>query len=124
MFDTALIIDNNTLYTNKLKSKLENNLDLTCTVIKDYNSVEKMNNLNDYNLYYIRLDRQNHAVIKQLTKNNKIVILLTDRDDIETKDLIKSYKVNDYIVLNENSNGAVALRIANRLINNSKNSDI
>lgn len=119
MSNSVLIIDNDTIYTDRLKTKLENNLDVTCTVMEDYDCVAKLENLNDYTLYYIRLDEKNHQTISELTNNDKIVILLTDYEDKKTRDTIKRYSVNDYIILNSSSNGAVALRIANRLINNS-----
>lgn len=120
MSNSVLIIDNDTIYTDRLKTKLENNLDVTCTIVEEYDSVEKLENINDHTLYYIRLDEKNDKIIKRLINNDKIVILLTNNEDKETRDIIKQYSANDYIILNSSSNGAVALRIANRLINNKK----
>ncbi len=118
MVNTVLIVDENETYPYKLQNKLESNLDLTCTIISDYSSVSNLESISDYTLYYIRLDAKNHKIINELINDDKIVVLLTDDDSTQTRDLIRSYSASDYIILNSASNGDVALRIANRLINN------
>ena len=119
MKTNILIVDADKTYTDKLQAKLENTQDLKCKVINNYDYILKIKFLDDYGIFFVRFDILNHSFIEKLLIRDKIVVLLTDNDDGETKKQIKFHNPSDYIVLNENSNGEVALRLANRLINNS-----
>ena len=120
MSNTILVIDDNDIYTTKLKNKLETNLNATCKIIK--NSNESIDNIEQYDLYFIRINTQNEKIIDTLINKKKFVVLLTDKekDDDETRKFIKISGASDYIVTNSASKGDVALRIANRIINNAK----
>lgn len=120
MFNKILIIDNDEVYTGKLKNKLETNLNVLCKIIKNVN--ENVDNIEQYDLYFIRINTQNKKIIDTLTDKEQFVILLTDKekDDEKTRKLINSSGASDYIITNSASKGDVALRIANRIINNAK----
>jgi PleD family two-component response regulator len=116
---TVLIIDENREYADLLKNKLQSSLDLIVTVIDDYTLIDSTDDISSYSLYYIHLDNRTDKIIKTLLDDDeRTVVLLTRNDDLKTRDLIKSYAANDYIILNSSSNGDVACKIANRLINN------
>jgi len=115
MLKKILIIDNDSSYPNTLKSKLETNLDVSCHIsAKTLNSKD----LDDYAIYFIRLNNENKNVIDKLIDNDKIVIILTTSDDIDTRKTIQSSGASDYILTHKTSTGDVALTITTRLINN------
>ena len=117
IYNTVLIIDTDTRYTDKLKSKLENNLDVSCKIIS---SCDNIKDVESYDIYFIRINHKNEEIIDKLTDNDKLVVLLTDDDNDYTRDIIHKSGASDYILTNKSSKGNVALRIANRLINNSE----
>jgi len=117
MFDKILIIDDNIRYTNILKNKLEISLNVNCKIATDYNTI---NDIYNYSIYFIRVNSKNTITIEKLINNNKSVILLSEKDDELTRKDIQKFAASDYIITNSASKGNVALRIANRLLNNSK----
>lgn len=117
MLNNIFIIDDNLAYANILKTKLETNLSVTC---RTANSGISLENINGYIIYFIRLNTQNKEIIDKLIDEDKIVVLLTDNDDVQTRKTIQSSGASDYILTHTTSTGDVALTIATRLINNTR----
>ena len=120
MLKNALIIDNDIRYLNDLKKKITKNLDLTYKTHSNFNSIYEIEDINEYDLYFIRLNSITTPLIDKLSDDDKIIIVLTNKYDDKTRSLILSLGVSDYIITDNNSHGNIALNIVNRLINNSK----
>jgi len=115
MLKNILIIDDDCSYPNTLKSKLEENLNVNCKIADKNINIKDIDN---YAIYFIRLNNKNKDIIDNLIDNDKIVILLTVSDDLDTRKTIQSSGASDYILTHKTSTGDVALTIATRLINN------
>jgi len=117
MYNKILVIDDNVEYIEKLTNKLETSLNTSCKVLQDCDNFE---DIKEFDLYFVRIHQKNEEIIDTLTDNNKLVVLLTNDDNDYTKNIIQNSGASDYIITSVASKGDVALRIANRLINNSK----
>ncbi len=115
-----LIIDENITYLDKLKNKLELHLHVECSTIDNYSDIQNIKDINSYFIYFIRLNTANYSLIEDLSNRDKNIIILTQNSDDKTINKIHSFFVTDYIITNIASRGDVALRIATRLINNTK----
>ncbi len=120
MLKNTLIIDNDIRYVNNLKNKIEKNLNLTYKIHNDFNSIDTIEDIDAYDLYFIRLNTLTIPLIDKLSDEDKIIIVLTNKYDDKTRSIILSLGVSDYIITDNNSHGNIALNIVNRLINNSK----
>ena len=118
MLKNILIIDDSFSYPSLLKNKLETNLNVNCQLINDADVT--LNKIGNYAIYFIRLNDKNKNLIDKLIDDEKIVVLLTDYDDVETRKEIQISGASDYILTHKTSTGDVALTIARRLINNIK----
>ena len=118
MVHTALIVDNDIRLTTKIESNMENNLDFTCTVINDLDFTEEYSKYAPFGVYIIRHSAKNAQLINNLTDEEKIVIVLTSRDDDKTRQEILKYSATDYIVVNNSSRGDVVVSTVKRIINN------
>ncbi len=118
MINNALIIDNDIRLASRIQNNLESNLDFNCKIINDPDSIKDYDDLDKYNVYIIRHNSKNSELINKLTDDEKIVIVLTSKDDDKTREEILKYSATDYILINSNSKGNVVLNTLQRVIEN------
>ena len=120
MTKKILIIDENKSYLNKVKNRLEINLDIECNAIDNYDDIQSTQELFSYTIYLIRVNEKTDSLIKKLSEDNKTVILLTENSDDKINSQIRAYGITDYILTSSTSRGDIALKIIKRVLNNSK----
>ncbi len=118
MFKTTLIIDNDTRYVDTLQQKLQTRFELSYTIVTDFDTITNIHDILAYDLYFIRLNIHTVSLIDTLSDEEKTVIVLTNKYDDKTRNKILSLGVSDYIITDNNSHGAIALNIVQRLANN------
>jgi DNA-binding response OmpR family regulator len=97
MFERTLIIDNDARFSNSLKISLQKSIQTDITVVNDLSY--KLEDPSSYDLYIIRLDKRSDATIKQLSDDNKFIILITNQDTEKTREKILSYFITDYVII-------------------------
>ncbi|MDQ7042756.1 MAG: diguanylate cyclase [Sulfurimonas sp.] len=115
MFKKILIVDDTRLNTS-LQTSIENSHTSNVTLVKDLE--EKIEDLLSYDLCIIRLDDKTDELIKELTHNDKFVILMTQYDNKETREKILSYHTSDYVITNSRASVEFVCKIVNRLASN------
>jgi len=118
MTNSALIIDNDIRLTSKIMHALEDELDYTCTVINDLDHTDGYDNIGPFSVYIIRHCQQNIELINHLTDDDRMVIVLTNRDDEKTREEIIKYAATDYLVINSNSKINVIIHTVRRIMEN------
>ena len=117
MNDTILLIDNDTRYVDKLTEVLEEFKFKTKT-INNLESIDISNEVNYYDVFYIRLAQQTKSLIKMLCDEEKKVIVLATRDTDSMMNEIHSLSPSDYIITSEIQDVYIASNIAKRLLQN------
>ena len=116
MFNSTLIIDDDTLFSTIIRENIEISLNTTIDSFDDYNV--KIDRLFEYDLYIIRLDIQTESIIKKLSDEDKFIIITTNYDNKETREKILSLHVADYVVTNAPSSATYIAKVAKRLESN------
>jgi len=119
MLNTALIIDNDTRLLDKLRVNIQDNLKMSCKVMDNFDEKkETYEDLGAYGVYIIRHNSKNKKLINYLIDEEKIVIVLTARDDEKTRKEILAYCATDYIVTNSSSNSDMVVNTIQRIKEN------
>ena len=120
MMQNILIIDNDIRYVNILKHKLKDHLDLQCKSVNNFNALDKIEELEKFDLYFIRLHPSTIPLMDRLSDDDKLIIALTNKYDDKTRERILSLGVSDYIITDNNSHGDIAIYLVQRLMNNAQ----
>ncbi len=118
MFKSVLIIDNDIRYVDSLQQKLQSKFDFTYEIVTDFEDIQKITKVSEYDLYFIRLNLHTLPLIDKLDDDEKTIIVLTNKWDEDTRSKILALGVTDYIITDNSAHGMTALNIVQRLVNN------
>ena len=119
MFKKALIIDNDTRHIDTLKQKLITDINLKSDIIDSLNSLSSIDNINTYDIFFIRYHDKTKELIDKLSDDDEKVIILTNKYDDNIREEILAMGVSDYIITDNNSRGDIASNLVKRLFDNS-----
>ncbi len=114
MLYKTLIIDNDTRFSHGLQESLPD----FATIISDLSTT--VDRVLEYDIYIIRFDPKTDTLIQELAKNNKLIIILTNKDTQSVREKILTYNITDYIVTNCQISKIFVVKTVQRIIQNSK----
>ncbi len=117
MNNNILLIDNDTRYVDKLAEALKE-LKFKIKTKTNLESIDISDQINHYDIFYIRLTQQTKSLIKMLCDEEKKVIILATRDTDSTMNEIHSLAPSDYIITSEIQDVHIASNVAKRLLQN------
>jgi len=115
--NNILLIDNDTRYVDKLAEALKE-LKFKIKTKTNLESIDISDQINHYDIFYIRLTQQTKSLIKMLCDEEKKVIILATRDTDSTMNEIHSLAPSDYIITSEIQDVHIASNVAKRLLQN------